>query len=235
MLLMRACANGLRTRPTHSIPGRLMLSTYFARPVISSGSSFRSCRVPMTFVVRSVTAISPPLRVCRGLHGLDDVVIAGAAAEVALEPVADLVVRRVRMLLQEARRRHDHPGRAVAALQRVVLLERALHRVQLAVRRETLDRRDLVAVRLDGEQRARLHRLAVEMDGASTAGRRVAADVRAGEVQLLAQRVDEELPGLDLELSANAVDGDRDVSHCEPFSRGLGREANRRATAPRTA
>src|SRR4051812_23169531 len=129
MLLMRACANGLRTRATHSIPGRLMLSTYLARPVISSGSSFRSCRVAMTFVAGSVTAISPPLRARHGLHGLDDVVVAGAAAEIALETMADLIVRRARMLLQEARRRHDHPRRAVAALQRVVLLEGALHRM----------------------------------------------------------------------------------------------------------
>ena len=49
------------------------------------------------------------------------------------------------------------PGRAVAALEGVVLVERLLHRVQLAVRGQALDRRDLVAVGLHGEHRARLH------------------------------------------------------------------------------
>ena len=39
------------------------------------------------------------------------------------------------------------------------------------------------AVGLDGEHRAALHRLAVDVDGARAARRRVAADVRAGEAE----------------------------------------------------
>ena len=48
----------------------------------------------------------------RRLHGLEDVVVAGAAAEVALEPEADLLLRRVRVLLQQRDRRHHEAGRA---------------------------------------------------------------------------------------------------------------------------
>src|SRR5262249_24416988 len=155
-------------------------------PVMASGSSFRSRLMPMTFALGSVTAISPPLRARDGLYGLDDVVVAGTAAEIALEPVADLVVRRARMLLQEAGRRHDHSGRAVAALQRMVLLERALHWVRLAVRGKPLDRRDLVPVGLDRENVARLHRLSVEIHGAGAARGRVAPDIGACETELLA-------------------------------------------------
>src|SRR5438132_12952276 len=40
----------------------------------------------------------------------------------------------------------SHAGRAEPALERVVLDERALHRVQLAARREPLDRRDRLAL-----------------------------------------------------------------------------------------
>ena len=43
-------------------------------------------------------------------------------------------------------------------------------------------------------------RLAVEVHRAGAARGRVAADVGAGEVELLPQRVDEQLAGLDLEL-----------------------------------
>ena len=49
----------------------------------------------------------------------------------------------------------------------------------VAVLGEALDGRHLVPVGLDGEQRARLDRLAVEQHRAGAARRRVAADVRA--------------------------------------------------------
>ena len=87
-----------------------------------------------------------------------------------------------------------------------MLLEGLLHRVQLAVGGQALDGRDVGAVGLDGEHRARLHRLAVEEDGARPARRRVAADVGAGEAEHLPQVVDEQHPGLDLVLLRRAVD-----------------------------
>src|SRR5437588_211059 len=64
-------------------------------------------------------------------HRLDDVVVAGAAAQVALEPVANLFLGWVRVLGQEAGGRHDHAWRAVAALEAVVVPECLLERVQL--------------------------------------------------------------------------------------------------------
>ena len=138
-------------------------------------------RVPMTAVaIDGGHRRSPPARAA-GEHRLDDVVVAGAAAEVALEALAHLGLGRVRVLVEQRDRRHDHARRAEAALQAVVLLERLLHRVQLAVGGQALDGGDLGAVGLDGEHRARLHRLAVEQHGARAARRRVAADVGAGE------------------------------------------------------
>src|SRR5439155_24557168 len=75
---------------------------------------------------------------------------------------------------------------------------------------EPFDGRDRAPVRLDGEHRARLDRLAVEQDRARAARRGVAADVRARQPELLAEEVDEELPRLDLRLVQRAVDRDPD-------------------------
>ena len=56
-----AWAKGLRTRPTQSIPGSAMLSTYVPCPVMSSGSSLRSWLVPTNPLAScSVVAIPSP-------------------------------------------------------------------------------------------------------------------------------------------------------------------------------
>src|SRR5207249_2196466 len=80
------------------------------------------------------------------LDRLHDVVVAGAAAEVALELVADLLFRRLRIALEQLVGGHDHTRRAEAALEPVLLPEPLLDRMQLAVPREALDRRDGGAV-----------------------------------------------------------------------------------------
>ena len=56
------------------------------------------------------------------------------------------------------------------------------------------------AVGLDGEQHAALHRLAVEVDGAGAAVAGVAADVRPGQVEVVADEVDEQPARVDLAL-----------------------------------
>src|SRR4051794_20570576 len=58
-----------------------------------------------------------------GQYGFEDLGVAGTAAEVALEPVPDLLFRRVRVLPQEGRRVHQEAGDADTALQRRLLDE----------------------------------------------------------------------------------------------------------------
>src|SRR5262249_9835811 len=97
-------------------------------------------------------------------------------------------------------------------LQAVHLAERLLQHMQRAVgRRHALDGADIGAVRLHGEHGARLHRLAVEIDRAGAAVAGLAADMRTGEVELLAQEVDQQGARLDQRLDALAVHGERDV------------------------
>src|SRR3954462_14326754 len=85
-----------------------------------------------------ITAMRLRLLLRRGLvlrrpaDGRDDVLVARAAAYTAGDRGADLVLGRVRVLVQQRPRGHDHPGRAEAALQRVLLVEAQLDRVQLA-------------------------------------------------------------------------------------------------------
>src|SRR5438067_10315501 len=69
--------------------------------------------------------------------GIKDVRVAGASAEVAFERVRDLVARRFRILREQMRGGHDHPRRAVPALEAVAIPESLLQRVQMAVGRET--------------------------------------------------------------------------------------------------
>src|SRR5207244_3642103 len=109
--------------------------------------------------------------------GIDDVLIAGAPAEISGDALADLALRRLRVIGQQVDGRHDHPGRAVAALETVLFPEALLHRVQLAVAREPFDGRDGAAVGLHREHRARFRAPAVDEHRARAALARVAADV----------------------------------------------------------
>ena len=60
-----------------------------------------------------------PHRLRRRQHGLDDVVVAGAAAEVPLQPVPDVGLGRLGIALHQLGGAHHHAGRAEAALQAV--------------------------------------------------------------------------------------------------------------------
>src|SRR5215471_18013821 len=106
------------------------------------GSSRRLMLAPKSFMVAMV--VSPwrsALRhlLGRPLDGLDDVVVAGAAAEIALELMPDLSLAGIRIPLDHLRGRHDHAGRAEPALQAVLLPEPFLDRVQRAVSRHPFD------------------------------------------------------------------------------------------------
>ena len=140
-----------------------------------------------------------PARIGRGcLHRADDVLIAGAPAQVALEAVANLLGRRIRVGAQDLVRGEHHARRAEAALQAVLGPERVLQRGELAV--GAPDPSIVVtlgAVGLHREARARLHGDAIEQHRARAALAGVAADLRAGQAGI-AQEVDEEEPRLDL-------------------------------------
>src|SRR5215207_10184639 len=189
-----------------SIPGSLMLSVQLACPVTRAGSSLRSTPPPTYFSGASVTCL-PPLGRRGRLHlsvrvlldkpdCLHDVLVAGAAAEVPFEALPYLLLRRVRVLLQEAYGGHDHAGSAVAALEPVRLVESLLHRVPEPVLHDAPDGGDLVPVSLHREDRTRLDRLPVDVDRAGPATGRVASCMHAPDPQVLPEMVKQEQPRL---------------------------------------
>ncbi len=125
---MRACACGLRSVWPQSIPGDDQvarvgeLALHLRRRV-----GARDELADLADLKRAARSAS----CARGQpHGVEDLRVAGAAAEVAGERLADLVVRRVRAAPQQIGRRDDEPGRAEAALHRACVDECLLHRMQ---------------------------------------------------------------------------------------------------------
>src|SRR3954471_3285464 len=121
----------------------------------------------------------------RALDGGDDAVVGAAAADVAVHVLDDLLARRVLVSAKQLGRLHDLAGLAVAAL-RHLLGDPGFLQWMRAIGRQALDGRH--ARPLDGSERrgARAHRLAVDMHGARAAERRTAAELRSGELDLIA-------------------------------------------------
>ena len=126
-------------------------------------------------------------------------------------PRADLLLARIRVLLQQPVGAGDHAGRAIAALQAVLLVERLLQRVQRAALLHALDGRHLGAFALHRQHGAGLDRHLVQVDRAGPAVRGLAADVRPGVREPLAQGVDQELPRLDGHFDRLAVELERNL------------------------
>jgi hypothetical protein len=148
---------------------------------------------------------------CGELYRLDDVLIAGAAAQVTLEVVPDLGLTRVRNALKQIVGGHDHSRRAETALQAMLFPEPFLDRVQITVLSETFDRRDLGTVSLYGEDGAALHGPAVHEDRAGAALAGIASNVGAGEVEHVANVVDQQHPGVYFTAVLGPVYGYRDL------------------------
>src|SRR5882762_10608626 len=153
------------------------------------------------------------------LHRLDDLLIAGAAAQVSADRIADLLFGRIRIRVQQSLGSDQHPWSAVAALQAVRLAEAVLQDAQRSVGfGETLDGGDAVAVRLHRVHEAGTHRLSVEHHRARAANAVLAADVCAGEEQFFAQPVHQGQARRHLGRSWLAVYSDRNgvkrLAHC---------------------
>src|SRR5215469_2083351 len=111
------------------------------------------------------------------LDSTHDVLIACAAADIALETFAYLVFSRVRVVLEQLIRGHNHPRRAEATLQTVFLPEAFLDRVQAALGGQSLNCGHFTAISLHRQHRARLDGIAIEQYCARPALRSITADV----------------------------------------------------------
>ena len=209
--------SGLRRIAPCSIPGSAMSSTNVPMPRMNRASSLRRTGpyapfigghrvIPTTAAARAGSLVfgGPP-------HGPDDVLVAGAPAQLAGDRLPDLVGRRVRVVVEQPAGGQHHARRAEPALQAVALGEALLHRVQLGPVGQTLHGAHPAAVGHRRQHRARLDRRLVQPHHAGPAVGGVAAPVRAGQPQLVAQEVDQQQPGFDLAGVAGAVDRHGDL------------------------
>src|SRR5439155_508004 len=127
---------------------------------------------------------------CRELHGLDDLRVGRAAAQVAGKIVPDGVVVRLGVLLEQLARHEDEPRRAEAALQAAAFDERFLHRVEPAA---GLDGRYFAALGERSEIQAAGHGVAIDEDRAAAAQALPAAFARAEEAECVLQNLDQRL------------------------------------------
>src|SRR6266571_2726403 len=187
-----------------------MSATKLPRPVRNRSSSFRSTDSPNGFVVWAIVSPLPrPHHFTRGCDGVDNARIPGAAADVPRDRGPDPVFRRCVFDLEELESREHDPGSAEPALEAVVCLERLLNRMEPTVLGEALDRRDLPAVGLDREHRARFDGVAVHEDGTCAAMARITADVGPRQPEFVPNEVHEQYPRLDRTRERSAVHGDR--------------------------
>ena len=126
------------------------------------------------------------------LHGLDDVLVTRATAQIAFEQFANFGFAGIGVAIGNVDGAHDHARGAETALQAMALFERGLHGVHGAIGLgHAFDGGHFCALGLCGEHVARLDCAAVDMDRASTTLGGVATDVCASEFEMLAQSVDE--------------------------------------------
>src|SRR6185437_3923248 len=182
-------------------------------PILISSSARDSLAVVVTFLSLRPELFGGPE------HRFDDVLVAGAAAQIAGQRPPHVFLGRVRVAVEQVLGGQHHAWRAEAALQPVLLLEPLLDRVQLARARQALHGRDLAAVDLHREHRAGLDRPAVDQHRAGAAVCRVAAAVRAGQPDTAPDQVGEQQPRLDLRDLLLPVDrepdlADRDLYRC---------------------
>src|SRR5215468_9757225 len=106
--------------------------TFPRRGEVKSGAT-------MSLIQPSNSALGACAALGHGRHRLDDVVIAGTAAQIAVEigPYGGLV--RMRDAPDEIDCRHDHAGRTEPALQRMMLVKRRLHGMKLTPLGQPLD------------------------------------------------------------------------------------------------
>src|SRR5262249_30642367 len=144
---------------------------------------------------------------------------------------------RIGVALEERLRRDEHARRADAALQGGVLQEFLLQRMELVAVRHALDRLYRLPAHLGAERQARAHEAPVDRDAAGAAVAGGAAFLGAGEMQLVAQDLEQRLVSLAEKLHGIAVQCHRYVNLGHQFflrARSSAISAARRAITPQT-
>src|SRR5256712_9086120 len=147
----------------------------------------------------------------RQFHRLVDLDVSGAAAQVACQRLLDLVARRPPVLGEQRPGGEQERWGAVAALRRAQLGERVLQAMQPAALRHPLDRLHPAPGAREAEHQAGEHRTRIHEHRAGAALAQLAAVLRAGEAQVLAQHFEQRLVRCERDLDGLAVELQRDL------------------------
>ena len=110
------------------------------------------------------------------------------------------------MISKEGNAGHDHSGRAVGALERVLIEECLLQGVETPVLLQSFDGQDLcTGNRADGRD-AGPSRLAVDENGTASALSLAAAVFGTGQIKAVAQNIQQAVIGIGLNRMVSAVD-----------------------------
>src|ERR1700675_4382754 len=122
-----------------------------------------------------------------GVNGLANLLEGSASADIG-DGLVDVLIGRLRLLLEQGRDRHDHAALAIAALRNVVGHPGLLHLVQRAIAGEAFDRGNLLAGGFADRDAAGAHRHAVDMDRAGPALCNAATVFGPGQSDILPNR-----------------------------------------------
>src|SRR4029077_6498867 len=111
----------------------------------------------------------------------DNMFVAGAAAEIARQAFADVIVRGERIFAQEISRGHQHAWGAKAALQGMMRVKRFLQLVHLPDATEALDRFDSAAIGLHRKHQTGTRAVAVYQDRTGATDAVLTTHMGAGE------------------------------------------------------
>ena len=142
---------------------------------------------------------------CRVLDGLNDLGVSGATAKVAGESETNVFFGRVRILVEQRFRHHQHSWRAIAALRAAIFNERFLNRVKLGADFEPFNRDDVGTVEFAGKNQARIDRFAVQKNRASAAVAGAAAFLSSGKADFITQKDRAKADGRDFPSDAFPV------------------------------
>src|SRR5882724_13434816 len=202
---MSAWGCGLRSSLPWAIRDITMSSANFVSPTTLAQASILGSDWPMIekrsffmselspYPLGSPAAALPSHAQGGELDRIQDLRVARAPAEIPGQGVLDLVAGRDGDFHEEGLRGEEDARRAVPALGRPQLREGLLQRVKPAVFGHALHRLDLASLTLHGQRQAGQHGIAVHQHGARAALAQLAAVLGAGEVQLLAEHLEESL------------------------------------------
>ena len=145
---------------------------------------------------QSPRALSEILSCCQ--DGLNNLYIAGAAAEIARDRGPDLLLCGLRLLIQEGLSNHEHARDAKATLDCSILDERLLQGVKLHSLRQPLDCSHLSSTHVNRQSQAGANRPTVQKHGTDAALPDTAAVLCSGKGKILPNHLEKSSIWLEL-------------------------------------